>query len=45
MLIDVEKMRRLKTNTPEMKFSLLKPNIDNLVLKNYNHLNGGAMIW
>lgn len=28
MLIDVEKMRRLKNNTPEMKFSLLKPNIE-----------------
>ncbi len=28
MLIDVEKMRKLKTNTPEMKFLLLKPNIE-----------------
>lgn len=28
MLIDVEKMRKLRNNTPEMKFSLLKPNIE-----------------
>ena len=28
MLIDVEKMRLLKTNNPEMKFRLLKQNIE-----------------
>ena len=28
MLIDVERMRLLKTDSPEMKFKLLKPNIE-----------------
>ena len=36
MLISVEKMRLLKSESPEMKFKLLKPNIERFFIYYYN---------